>query len=41
MKKIAPAALVALKEALAVIYHFKRDLQSFVTDAVNEPRRPK
>lgn len=40
MKKqvIAPAALVALKEALSTIYWYKNDLQSFLTSTITEPR---
>ena len=31
IKKINPAALIALKEALSAIYWYKRDLRSFIT----------
>ncbi|MDB4265023.1 restriction endonuclease [bacterium] len=31
VKKINPAALIALKEALSAIYWYKRDLRSFIT----------
>ena len=37
MKKIAPGALVVPKDALSCIYHYLRDFQSFVTQAVDEP----
>lgn len=30
-KKINPAALIALKEALSAIYWYKKDLRSFIT----------
>jgi hypothetical protein len=30
-KKVSPAALIALKEALAAIYWYKKDLRSFIT----------
>ncbi len=36
-KKIAPAALVALKEALANLYWYKSDLRSFLTSTVANP----
>jgi len=36
-KKIAPAALMALKEALTHIYWYKSDLRSFLSHALNEP----
>ena len=31
LKKVSPAALIALKEALAAIYWYKKDLRSFIT----------
>ncbi len=37
-KRIAPAALHALKEALTNIYWYKPDLRSFLTHTINEPR---
>ena len=36
MKKISPAALNALKAALAVIYWYKRDLRSFLTNCMDD-----
>lgn len=30
-KKVSPAALIALKEALAAVYWYKKDLRSFIT----------
>ena len=36
-KKIAPAALIALKEALANLYWYKSDLRSFLTSTVANP----
>jgi hypothetical protein len=36
-KKIAPAAVVALKEALTNIYWYKGDLRSFLTSTVSNP----
>ena len=36
-KRIAPAALNALKEALTYIYWYKSDLRSFLTQAVSDP----
>ena len=33
-KKVSPAALIALKEALAAIYWYKKDLRSFITYAI-------
>ena len=33
-KKVSPAALIALKETLAAIYWYKKDLQSFISYAV-------
>ena len=30
-KKVSPAALIALKEALAVIYWYKKDIRSFIS----------
>lgn len=38
MQVIAPAALVALKEALASIYWYKRDLKSFLTNCLGNPQ---
>jgi len=35
-KKIAPAAIMALKEALTHIYWYKRDLRSFLSSALND-----
>jgi hypothetical protein len=37
MKKIAPAAIVALKEALTQLYWYKNDLRSFLTSALVTP----
>lgn len=36
MKRIAPAALNALKEALTQIYWYKRDLRSFLTNCMSD-----
>jgi len=36
-KKIAPAALNALKEALALVYWYKSDLRSFLTQSMADP----
>lgn len=36
-KKIAPAALHALKEALSLIYWYKSDLRSFLTQSLSDP----
>jgi len=36
-KKIAPAAIVALKEALIHIYWYKSDLRSFLSCTLNDP----
>jgi hypothetical protein len=36
-KKIAPAAIVALKEALTNLYWYKGDLRSFLTSTLNNP----
>lgn len=36
-KKIAPAALQALKEALTYIYWYKPDLRSFLTQCLDDP----
>ena len=36
-KKIAPAALHALKEALALVYWYKSDLRSFLTQSMSDP----
>lgn len=36
-KKIAPAALHALKEALALVYWYKSDLRSFLTQSMADP----
>jgi hypothetical protein len=36
-KKIAPAALHSLKEALALVYWYKSDLRSFLTQALADP----
>jgi hypothetical protein len=36
-KKIAPAAIVALKEALANVYWYKADLRSFLTSTLSSP----
>jgi hypothetical protein len=36
-KKIAPAAVVALKEALTNLYWYKSDLRSFITNTVTDP----
>lgn len=38
MQVLAPAALVALKEALANIYWYKRDLKSFLTNCLSDPQ---
>jgi hypothetical protein len=37
MKKIAPAAIIALKEALCQVYWFKRDFRSFITRTITIP----
>ena len=34
-KKIAPAAIIALKEALSTVYWYKSDLRSFLTSKVS------
>lgn len=34
---IAPAAIVALREALALAYWYKSDLRSFLTSAIQDP----
>jgi hypothetical protein len=34
---IAPAAIVALKEALTLVYWYKSDLRSFLTNLIDEP----
>ena len=36
-KRIAPAALHALKEALASVYWYKSDLRSFLTQSLSDP----
>ena len=36
-KKIAPAALLALKEALTHVYWYKSDLRSFLTHCLADP----
>jgi hypothetical protein len=36
-KKIAPAAIVALKEALTNLYWYKADLRSFLTSSLSNP----
>ena len=36
-KKIVPAAIVALKEALTNLYWYKRDLRSFLTSTLTNP----
>ena len=36
-KKIAPAAIVALKEALTNLYWYKSDLRTFLTSTVTDP----
>lgn len=36
-KKIAPAAIVALREALTTIYWYKADLRSFLTSSLSNP----
>jgi hypothetical protein len=36
-KRIAPAALHALKEALALVYWYKSDLRSFLTQVLADP----
>lgn len=36
-KKIAPAAIVALKDALTNLYWYKGDLRSFLTSALSNP----
>src|SRR5258706_14217599 len=36
-KKIAPAAIVALKEALTNLYWYKGDLRSFLTSSLTNP----
>jgi hypothetical protein len=37
MKVIAPAACVALKEALSTVYWYKNDLRSFLTTTISNP----
>lgn len=37
-KAIAPAAIVALEEALSDIYWYKKDLRSFITRVIDDPR---
>ncbi len=37
MKRVSPAALVALHEALTAVYWYKRDLRSFVSQVVRDP----
>lgn len=37
-KAIAPAAIVALREALALVYWYKSDLRSFLSSAIQDPR---
>lgn len=37
-KKIAPAAIVCLKEALTNLYWYKGDLRSFLTSTLTDPR---
>jgi hypothetical protein len=37
VKKIAPAAIVALKEALTNLYWYKSDLRSFLTSTISNP----
>ena len=37
VKKIAPAAIVALKEALTNLYWYKSDLRSFLTSSITNP----
>ena len=37
-KKIAPAAIQALKEALTHVYWYKRDLQSFLSNCISDHR---
>ena len=36
-KKVAPAAIVALKEALTNLYWYKGDLRSFLTSTLSSP----
>lgn len=36
-KTVAPAAIVALKEALALVYWYKSDLRSFLMTAIQDP----
>jgi hypothetical protein len=36
-RRVTPAAVTALKEALADVYWYKSDLRSFLTAAVNRP----
>jgi len=38
MKKIAPAAVNALKEALTSVYWYKSDLRSFLMNTLSDPR---
>jgi hypothetical protein len=37
-QKIAPAAIVALKQALTAIYWYRDDLRSFLTTSIDDPR---
>jgi hypothetical protein len=36
-KKIAPAAIIALKDALTILYWYKGDLRSFLTSTLTNP----
>ncbi len=36
-KRISPAAIHALKEALSTVYWYKSDLRSFLTVALGDP----
>lgn len=36
-QRIAPAAIVALREALTNVYHYKADLRSFLTNCLSTP----
>jgi hypothetical protein len=37
-KKIAPAAIVALKNALPAVYWYKKDLRTFLSNTLRDPR---
>ena len=37
-KKIAPAAIQALKEALTLVYWYKSELRSFLSQSLSDPK---